>query len=530
MPFKAFPSRSSLVVAVLSACATCAFAASAQAAAPIGAYTTKGADSFVSAPNLHPPKLHTDVPTDSKQLAPGYFLVDNFPNVTTPGAMTGEGGPLILNDQLQPVWSYPIGTGVTSTNLKQQTYQGKPVLSWWQGIVTNSGVSTSGEIDVVNQDYRKVATLTAQLPWIISVHDAVISGSDIWVTAYRNVPADLSAYGGPAAGTVYDAGIQEYNLKTGKLLYTFDALNPGGTANIPLSAAEQPAPAPTVPAGTLWDAYHVNAVQLLPNNEILVSMRNTWAAYLINTKTNKIVWTLGGKESSFKVASDAQFAWQHDAQLLPNNRVSLFDDGCCEIVGPGQFAPANGVSRGLVLSLDTSNHTASLVAAYSRASRPLDAAFLGSMQVLPNGNALVGWGSQPYFSEFTKSGKLLLDAVWPGKDLSYRALFSNTWVGTPYFPPSGAARKTNGKTTVYASWDGDTQVASWKVRAGSNANHLPAVATKTKNGFETPIAIKGSYKTYKVQAFDAKGHLLRTSRAFSVPKAKSLPLPPPGSY
>ena len=120
--------------------------------------------------------------------------------------------------------------------------------------------------------------------------------------------------------------------------------------------------------------------------------------------------------------------------------------------------------------------------------------------------------------------------MWPGKDLSYRALFSNTWVGTPYFPPSGAARKTNGKTTVYASWDGDTQVASWKVLAGSNANHLPAVATKTKNGFETPIAIKGSYKTYKVQAFDAKGHLLRTSRAFSVPKAKSLPLPPPGSY
>src|ERR1700689_2080066 len=158
MPFELFLRRSSLVVAVLSLCAACAFAAGAQAAAPIGAYTTKGAWSFLSAPNLHPPKLRTDVKTVTKPLPPGYFRVDNFPNVTTPGPMTGEGGPLILNDQLQPVWSYPVGTGVTSTNLKQQVFDGKPVLSWWQGVVTNSGVTTSGEIDVVNQDYRKVAT------------------------------------------------------------------------------------------------------------------------------------------------------------------------------------------------------------------------------------------------------------------------------------------------------------------------------------------------------------------------------------
>ena len=84
--------------------------------------------------------------------------------------------------------------------------------------------------------------------------------------------------------------------------------------------------------------------------------------------------------------------------------------------------------------------------------------------------------------------------------------------------------------TVYASWDGDTQVTSWKVLGGSDPNHLPVVATKAKNGFETAIRLAKNYKVYKVQAFDAKGHLLRTSKAFSVPKAKSLPLPPPGSY
>ncbi len=533
MTLKSLLSRSfaALAVAGVSASGVLgALATDAHAAAPIGAYTTKGAWSFVSAPGLHPPKLQTDAKTQTSKLAAGNILVDNFPNLTASGPMTGEGGPIILDNKLQPVWVYPVGTNVTSTNLRQQSYNGKPVLTFWTGVVTETGASTSGQVNIVDNHYRKVATIKAAAPWVISVHDAVINGGDIWVTVYRNVPGqDLSAYGGPSSGIVYDSGVQEYDVKTGKLLYTWDALNPGGTPNIPLSQVEQSAPAPAA-ATTPWDAYHINSVQILPNNEMLVSMRNTWAAYLINTKTNQTIWTLGGNASSFKFASNATFAWQHDVRMLPHNQISVFNDNCCEITGPGTFAKPNGTSGGLVLNVNMSSKTVSLANSYAHNNRPLDPAFLGSMSVLPNGNALVGWGSLPYLSEYSKNGQLLLDAVWPGKDLSYRALFTNNWVGTPYFPPSGAARKVKGKVTVYASWDGDTQVTSWKVLAGSNASHLPVVASKAKNGFETAITLAKSAKLYKVQAFDAKGHLLRTSKAFSVPKPKSLPLPPPGSY
>jgi hypothetical protein len=525
MTLKSLLTRSIAALGLASMSALGAFAASAHAAAPIGDYTTKGAYSFLSAPRLHPPKLRTDVKTQTSKLADGYFLVANFPNLTVPGKMTGEGGPLMLDSRLQPVWVYPVGTDLTSTNLREQTYNGKPVLTFWTGVVTNAGASTSGQVNIVDQRYRNVATIKAQAPWIISVHDAVISGGNLWVTVYRIVPGqNLSAYGGSPTGIVYDSGVQEYSIKTGKLLYTWDALN-----SIPLSEAEQPAP-PPVAAANPWDAYHINAIQVLPGNQMLVSMRNTWAAYLINTKTNQTIWTLGGKASSFKVAGNAAFAWQHNVQMLPGNKVSLFNDNCCMITGPGVFAKPNGASGGLVLSLNTGAHTASLVSSYTHKNRPLDPAFLGSMNVLPNGNALVGWGSQPYFSEYSKTGQLLLDAIWPGKDLTYRAEFSGNWVGTPYFPPSGAARKAKGKVTVYASWDGDTQVTSWKVLAGSNPNHLPVVARKAKSGFETAITLAKSAKVYKLQAFDAKGHLLRTSKAFSVPKPKSLPLPPPGSY
>jgi hypothetical protein len=504
-----------VAVAAASAGLPAAWVASAHAAAPIGAYATKGAWSFVSAPKLHPPKLSTDAPR-GKGLAPGDFLLDNFPNLGASGPMTGEGGPLIVNNRLQPVWFHPVGTRILSADLQQETYQGQPVLVYWQGLVTPTGATTRGEVLVVDRHYRQIATVKARAPWLISLHDAVISGSDIWVTVYRYVRGqNLVAYGGPRKGTVYDAGVQEYDLNTGKLVYTWDALNPGGPPNVPLSDSEQPASARTAPGGA-WDAYHVNSVQVLPGNQILVSMRNTWAAYLVNTSTNQTVWKLGGKRraNSFTLAYHARFAWQHEVQLLPNGDVTLYDDDCCKALASGAFAPPNGPSQGMLLKLDMANHTASLVAAYRHAPARY-AAFLGSMQLLPNGNVLVGWGSLPYFSEYTSSRKLLLDAVFPGKDQTYRALYSPNWVGTPYYPPSGTARRSRGRTTVYASWNGATQVASWQLLAGPDAAHLAAVAAKTGNGFETAIALKqGAYRLLELRAVDAQGQVIGTSAAF----------------
>jgi hypothetical protein len=308
---------------------------------------------------------------------------------------------------------------------------------------------------------------------------------------------------------VYDSGVQEYELKSGRLLQTWDALNPGGAANVPLASSEQPASAPTGPGGA-WDAYHVNSVQPLPGNQLLVSMRNTWAGYLIDTTTNRVVWTLGGKRSSFSIPSSARFSWQHDVRLLPDGDMTLYDDACCKELPGGRFAHPEGQSRGLVLRPNLTAHTVSLLAAYPHRP-PRVSAFLGSMQRLPNGNALVGWGSVPFFSEYSSTGKLLLDAAWPGKDQSYRAISTPSWVGTPYFPPSGALRRARGATTVYASWNGATEVTSWRVLAGTSATHLARVATSSRAGFETSIVVRGAFKTFELQALNAGGQVLGTS-------------------
>ncbi len=54
--------------------------------------------------------------------------------------MVGQSGPLILDSQLQPVWFRPVPTTESSPPTSaSRRYEGKPVLAWWQGIITNTG-------------------------------------------------------------------------------------------------------------------------------------------------------------------------------------------------------------------------------------------------------------------------------------------------------------------------------------------------------------------------------------------------------
>jgi hypothetical protein len=473
--------------------------------APVGSYVTSGSDSFVSAPSLRPPTLYTDHVTDTSKLAPGYIFTAAFYNLSYP-PLIGQSGPLILDDQLQPVWFKPVPKRYVAANLSLQSYQGKPVLAWWQGVVTNIGQTVSGEDVVVNQHYKTLATLKGKDGWVLTLHEIVIRGNDAWVTANRNVPKNLSKYGGAYNGALIDSAVQEYDLRSGKLLYTWDALN-----HIPLSQSEASLPTNGFP----WDAYHVNSLQLLGDGTFLVSMRDTWAAYLVNIRTRTIEWTLGGRESSYKFGSQAAFQWQHDVVLQPNSEVTMFDDHCCQLTGGGTYVPATGPSRALVIKLNQQTHTATLVAQYGE-GRNENADYMGDVQPLSDGNVFVGWGSRPFLSEYSKSGQLLLDGYFPGSDLSYRAEVE-PWVGLPLTRPSGSARRAaGGGTTVYASWNGATQVASWRILAGSSGGRLRVATMASRYGFETAIQVHGSDSTFEVEALSATGRVLGTSKPFTV--------------
>jgi predicted MFS family arabinose efflux permease len=471
--------------------------------APIGAYTTKGADSFVSAPSLHPPKLATVGTPVSHQLEPGYIFVTSFYDLNE-APMVGQSGPLILDNRLQPVWFQPVPEKVAAANLSLQTYEGKPALSWWQGVVTNTGATESGEDVVVNQHYQTIARLRGKDGWKLTLHEMLINGHDAWVTANKDIPMDLSGYGGAYNGTMTDVAVQEYDLRSGQLLRSWDALK-----HVPLSESHA-----TVPTnGFPWDAYHLNSIDLAPDGKLLVSMRNTWAAYLVDIDSGQVEWTLGGRRSSFKFGHGAEFQWQHDVRLGPGSTVSVFDDHCCQLTGGGSSVPATAPSRGLILHLDPAARTASLASQYT-GEDSFESEYMGDTQPLRNQNVLVGWGSDRWFSEYDRHGKLLLEGEFPQPDQSYRATL-NEWVGEPLSAPAGAARSDDGRTTVYASWNGATRLASWRVLASGGANRLVTVARAPKSGFETAIAVPAGYSSFELQALDASGHPIGTSARFA---------------
>ena len=468
--------------------------------APIGAYVKDNTDAFVTQPNLHPPTVRTGN-IALNRLAPGYIFMTSFYDLTQP-PMTGQSGPLILDNRAQPVWFHPVPENMVAANLSRQTYHGQPAIAWWQGNITSAGQTLSGEDVVVDKHYRTIATLKGKGGWILTLHELVIDGDNAWVTANKNVPMNLSKYGGAYNGVVIDSAVQEYNLKTGKLLFTWDALKH-------VSPTDSEASLPT--NGFPWDAYHVNSIQVLGNGTFLASMRNTWAAYLVNARTGAIEWTLGGRHSSYTFSQGAGFQWQHDVGMHPGNVVTMFDDHCCQITGGGTYVSPTGPSRGLVIKLNPQTHQAGMVAQYGRGN--FDAEYMGNAQPLANGNMMVGWGSQPYFSEYSHSGQLLLDAVLPHPDQSYRATLQ-PWVGKPLYPPVGAVRKVGGKTIVYASWNGATQVAAWKVFANHGSGPLQPVAAAERNGFETSIVVPAGYADYKVAALNAHNQALGTSATF----------------
>jgi hypothetical protein len=306
---------------------------------------------------------------------------------------------------------------------------------------------------------------------------------------------DASPVHGAARQIVMDSVVQEIDIKTGLLLFQWDSLD-----HVPLSDAYTE---PPKQASSPLDYFHVNSVEEDRDGNLVISARNTWAAYKVNRQTGKVVWTLGGKRSSFTMGPGASFAFQHDVRVRADgDRVlTLFDNGG----GPPR---AHRQSRGLKLALDPKHMTVARVAEY-RHVPDLPANFEGNLQQLRDGKAFVGWGQQPYFVQFDARGERIFTGRFISATANYRA-YVCPWKAAPSTPPAVSASNRGARTMVYASWNGATDLAAWRVLAGERADALKPVATTDTYGFETEIAIDAhGYVT--VQALDRAGHALATS-------------------
>lgn len=435
--------------------------------------------SFYSEPALHPPAV--GVTSDPDSGSGDIFLTPNH---------SYQGGNMILSPAGHLVWFQPI-FGFTA-NLEVQHYQGRPVLTWWQG-----RTPTSGPEDVVlDTSYHTVAILHGSGGYSPDLHEFQITpqGTALIDVIGTVKDIDLTSAGGPSSGSVSNNIIEEVDIQTGQVMWRW-----GSLGHVPVSASYQP-----VQSSTPYDYFHLNSIQELPDGDLLVSARNTSAVYLISRQTGQIIWTLGGKRSSFTLGPGASFGWQHDAHLV-GQRLTLFNDNWG---GGGHGEPVP--SSAMTLRLDTATMKATLVHSYSHAPSVMTGT-QGSAQTLPNGDVFVGWGSDPDFSEYTTAGSQIFNGNFAVGVNTYRA-YRFPWTAQPTSPPALAvAASSGGPVKLYASWNGATQVAAWRVLGGSSARALKWLARGTRTGFETTMTLNSSLAYFAVQALDSSHHVLGTS-------------------
>jgi hypothetical protein len=447
--------------------------------------TVQGTNDYLSRPDLHPPRIKVRVSRPGA--SSGYVFL-------APKSGPGQDGPMILDQRGLTVWFHPLQPGFKTYDFRAATYRGKPVLTWWQG--KGSGEYGGGTGVIADSSYRVIGTVKGGNGYPTDIHEfRVTPQGTALIIAYRAVPWDIRALGGPRGRAILDSIALEIDIKTGHVLFEWHSLG-----HIPLKdsyahyrVADRPV-----------DYTHLDSVALDDDGNLLISARNTWSVYKVDRRTGRILWRLGGKRSSFKLPSYAKFVGPHDFERAPDGRYTLFDNA-------NFYPPPHWMSRALVFAVNEHARTAQLVQAL-RQPQGRGTTTQGSVQVLPDGHYVVGWGGGiPDLSEFSAERKLLFDARVLASAESYR-VYRFPWSGHPRRPPDVRMRRESGRTVAFVSWNGATDVTDWQVMAGSSRDTLAVVAHAQRRGFETAIPLPRPARFVAVRAISDSGTVLATSK------------------
>ncbi|MGE5275105.1 MAG: arylsulfotransferase family protein [Verrucomicrobiota bacterium] len=439
---------------------------------------------FVTRPDLRPPVI--SVLRHTEGAGEGYLFL-------APASGPGMRGGLIADDRGDPVYFHPTAPR-TVMDFRPGLLRGAPVLSWWEGRYVR-GVGKVGEYVVVDSSYREIARFATARHRRPDFHEVLLTDDGaLLVTAYETVAADLRPVGGPSNGLLYGGVVQELAIPSGRLLWEWRSLD---HVDVTETVSDQ--------LGSPFDYFHINGIDVDGDGNLLVSARNTSALYKVDRRNGKVLWRLGGKRSDFSMGKGTAFGFQHDPRFHEGGRtISLFDNG----PRPGERRPE---SRAIVLAVDQRRKQVTLKREI-RHRPPLFAFATGANQLLPNGNRLVTWGITGWFTEYGPDGTVLLDASLPERGQNYR-VFRSPWAGKPTVPPAFKAyRQDAGQAQFYASWNGATALAGWRLETGRTPGMLSAGGVHPRRGFETSFAIPPRTRYAAVVALDAAGAPLGRSR------------------
>ena len=445
-------------------------------------------DAYVSRPDLNPPAISFDVPADGA--SPGLIFLAPFDITAAQGAYQStpnsqsHSGPLVVDNTGEPVWFLPLGS-TTAMDVRLQTYQGRTVLTWYEGTVLGA---EGGSWVIFDPTFHEVAKVKAGHGRHGDLHDLQLTpeGTAL-ITIYREIAI-------PAVPRLVTGIVQEVDVATGRVLFEWRS-----NEHVGLDESFMPQVAP---AGNV-DYFHLNSIDVDSDGNLLLSGRNTSAIYKVDRKSGKVLWRLGGMKSDFAVDPAASFAFQHDVRRRPDGTITIFDNNAA---APG----AQTLSRGLRIKVDMKEKRASLVREYlGPAARTTWA--MGNVQLLDDGGVFMGWGTDGSFTELGPDGSVRLDARFADGSVTYRAFRFDLDTAPKGRPATEIAPAADGTLTMYVSWNGSTQVAKWQLLAGPAAGALKPVKAVVRTGFETAIPLPVTSGAVSVVALDAQGKQLRAA-------------------
>lgn len=316
-------------------------------------------------------------------------------------------------------------------------------------------------------------------------------------------------------GWVVEGVFQEVDIATGEVVFewrSLDHVDPGDSWTMPDTTDTS---GNGLDEQSPWDYFHLNSVDKNEEGDYLLSARHVSTIYKVSGKDGSIIWQLGGANPSFE-QENFVFSYQHDAKWISENAThtvfSFYDNASNTYNHTGKF------SHGWIISIDHRAKTASMIKEWG-APEPeggLLSGSQGSLQLLPNGGAHIGWGEHSYFSEYTEDGEATMYGILatrPSNVMVYRSTKWN-WTAQPLTKPTLWTYSKTGadKMVFYASWNGATEVKAWNFYTSSKATGPWQLAEKKdKKGFETVLHSEQFHKWAYAQALDANGNVLEES-------------------
>ncbi|KAF1997141.1 hypothetical protein P154DRAFT_497530 [Amniculicola lignicola CBS 123094] len=485
---------------------------------------------FKSRPDLAPPRLNITIPA-ADNVEKGYLFIAPFagyPDTATEQHGPRQAGPYIFRDDGDPVWSGYGIYSIWSTNFQAARWKGKDVLFSFEGDHNPGYGHGHGHTTILDQHYETIRELRAGNHKITDKHEFhVIDEKTALIQVYQPTPRDLTEWGASDEQQwIVNAIFQELDIETGELLFEWASLDH-------VSPSEAILPINPGQAGSgfnssdAWDYFHINSVDKNADGDYLISARDACSIHKINGTDGSIIWRLDGKKSDFHLGANVTFGFQHHARFHPELKgledgddieiISLYDNSAHGTEDDGghqvHIAPT---SSGKILKLNTTSWEASLVQAFYPPDDLLSKS-QGSTQILPNGNALVNWGSSGALTEYDSNGNVLFhtyfDQGYLGLGVENYRGFRYNWTGLPNEDPAIIALENDDGTTIYVSWNGDTETKTWRFYALTGKYGARSYLGEVeRRSFETSLEVEGKRVLHVVaEAVDAKGRVLRAT-------------------